>query len=186
MTEGIYHVTLTGHDDHFTYNKPSSWMRNMIAGEKYLETAGEMQVKNHTTGEYASVTFKEGTGGGLFGAPTNRNDVVATFYDRSGKKCRRIVGKWSDKLAEEIDMNKRKLSVMWTANPPGIEDYSKYYGFTRYCVELNEITDLERGKLPITDTRLRPDQRLYENGRKKTNIFNFDSYHNTRISRFGG
>ncbi|KAI9489887.1 Oxysterol-binding protein-domain-containing protein [Zychaea mexicana] len=164
MTEGVFHVTLTGHDDHFTYNKPSSWMRNMIAGEKYLETAGEMQITNHTTGEYATVAFKEGTGGGLFGAPSNRNDVVATFYDAKGKKCRRIVGKWSDKLAEEVDMNKRKLSVLWTANPPGIEDYTKYYGFTRFCVELNEITDIERNKLPITDTRYRPDQRLYENG----------------------
>lgn len=164
MTEGTFHVTFTNHDDHFTYNKPSSWMRNMIAGEKYLETAGEMQVKNHATGEYAIVTFKEGTGGGLFGTPTNRNDVVATFFDAKGKKCRRVVGKWSDKLAEELDMNKRKLSVLWTANPPGIEDHTKYYGFTRFCVELNEITDLERGKLPRTDTRLRPDQRLYENG----------------------
>ena len=164
MTEGVYNVTLTGHNDHYTYNKPSSWMRNMIAGEKYLETAGEMQITNHATGEYATVAFKEGTGGGLFGVPSNRNDVIATFYDNKGKKCRRIVGKWSDKLSEEIDMNKRKLSVLWNANPPGIEDYSKYYGFTRYCVELNEITDLERNKLPITDTRYRPDQRLYENG----------------------
>ncbi|KAI8141248.1 Oxysterol-binding protein-domain-containing protein [Fennellomyces sp. T-0311] len=164
MTEGAFNVTLTGHDDHFTFNKPSSWMRNMIAGEKYLETAGEMQITNHSTGEYAIVAFKEGTGGGLFGVPSNRNDVIATFFDSSGKKCRRIVGKWSDKLSEEVDMNKRKLSVLWTANPPGIEDYTKYYGFTRFCVELNEITDIERDKLPRTDTRYRPDQRLYENG----------------------
>lgn len=164
MTEGTFHVTLTGQDDHFTYNKPSSWMRNMIAGEKYLETAGEMRVTNHATGEYATVTFKEGTGGGLFGAPSNRNDIVATFFDSNGKKCRRVVGKWSDKLSEEVDMNKRKLNVLWTANPPGLEDYTKYYGFTRYCVELNEITEIERDKIPITDTRYRPDQRLYENG----------------------
>lgn len=165
MTEGVFHVNLTGHDDHFTYAKPSSWMRNMIAGEKYLEHAGEMKVMNHTTGEYATVTFKEGTGGGLFGAPTNRNDVVATFYSASGKKVRRIVGKWSDKLAEEVDMNKRQLSVLWTANTPGVEDHAKYYGFTRFCMELNEITDIEKDKLPITDTRYRPDQHLYELGK---------------------
>ncbi|CAO3587116.1 unnamed protein product [Absidia cylindrospora] len=53
MTEGVFHVNLTGHDDHYTYSKPSSWMRNMIAGEKYLEHAGEMKVMNHTTGDYA-------------------------------------------------------------------------------------------------------------------------------------
>ncbi|KAI8388923.1 Oxysterol-binding protein-domain-containing protein [Radiomyces spectabilis] len=164
MTEGNFHVQLTGHDDHFTYSKPSSWMRNMIAGEKYLEHAGELCIRNHNTNEYAIITFKEGTGGGLFGTPTKRNEVIATFYDASDKKCRRVVGKWSDKLAEEVDMNKRQLSVLWTANPPGIEDYAKYYGFTKFCIELNEITSIEQGKLPKTDTRLRPDQRMYEEG----------------------
>ncbi|KAI8071203.1 Oxysterol-binding protein-domain-containing protein [Gongronella butleri] len=165
MTEGVFHVTLEGRDDHFTYAKPSSWMRNMIAGEKYLEHAGEMKVVNQSTGEYAIVQFKEGTGGGLFGAPTNRNDIVATVYSKNGKKVKRIVGKWSDKLTEEIGMDKRRLAVLWTANSPGIDDYTNYYGFTRFCMELNEITSLEKGKLPITDTRFRPDQRLYEEGR---------------------
>ncbi|KAF7726883.1 hypothetical protein EC973_008390 [Apophysomyces ossiformis] len=164
MTEGTFHITLSGHDDHFTYSKPSSWLRNMIAGEKYLEHAGEMKVINHATGDYALVTFKEGTGGRLFGAPTNRNDVIAILFDAQGQKRRRVVGKWSEAMAEEVDMNKRQLSVLWNASGPGIEDHAKYYGFTRFAIELNEITAIEKDKLPKTDTRLRPDQRLYENG----------------------
>lgn len=165
MTEGVFNVKLADHDDHFTFNKPSSWMKNMIAGEKYLEHAGEMKVTNHTTGEFCTVTFKEGTGGGLFGAPTNKNDIVATFYSKDGKKIRRIVGKWSDKLSEEVDMNKKNLKVLWNANSPGVSNYQDYYGFTRFCMELNEITSIEKDKLPITDTRFRPDQRLYEIGK---------------------
>ncbi|KAL0089461.1 Oxysterol-binding protein-domain-containing protein [Phycomyces blakesleeanus] len=164
MTEGTFHVTFTGHDDHYTYFKPSSWMRNMIAGEKYLEHVGEMKVQDHTSGAYASVTFKEGTGGGLFGAPTKRDEVVATLYDSQGKKCRRVVGKWSELMAEEVDMNGSTLSILWHANPPHVKDYQKYYGFTRFCVELNEITAIEDHKLPKTDSRLRPDQSLYEQG----------------------
>lgn len=167
MTEGTFHVTLTGHDDHFTFSKPSSWMKNMIAGEKYLEHSGECKVVNRTTGEYATVVFKEGTGGGLFGAPTKRNDVIATFYNANGNKVRRVVGKWSESLAEEVNMDKRKLSVLWSAHPPGIAESAKYFGFTKFAVELNEVTDLEEGKLPITDTRLRPDQLLYEKGIKR-------------------
>ncbi|CEG66645.1 hypothetical protein RMATCC62417_03186 [Rhizopus microsporus] len=164
MTNGTFHVTLTGHDDHYTFFKPSSWMKNMIAGEKYLEHSGECKVTNQTTGEYAVIVFKEGTGGGLFGAPTKRNDVVATLYDAQGTKQRRISGKWSESIAEEVGLDKSKLSVLWTARPPGVPDYSKYYGFTKFATELNEITEIEQGKLPITDTRLRPDQRLYEEG----------------------
>ncbi|KAG0163631.1 hypothetical protein DFQ28_011405 [Apophysomyces sp. BC1034] len=164
MTEGTFHITLSGHDDHFTYCKPSSWLRNMIAGEKYLEHAGEMKVINQTTGEYAIITFKEGTGGRLFSAPTNRNDVTATLFDTQDQKRRRVVGKWSEGIAEEVDMNKRQLSVLWNASPPGIDDHTKYYGFTRFAVELNEITSIESDRLPKTDTRYRPDQRLYEQG----------------------
>ncbi|KAI7869149.1 Oxysterol-binding protein-domain-containing protein [Spinellus fusiger] len=165
ITEGTFHVTLHGSNDHFTYSKPSSWMRNMIAGGKYLEHAGEMKVVNHATEEYAIVTFKEGTGGGLFGAPTQRNDVIITLFDKNNTKCRRVVGKWSEQLAEELDMNKQTLSVLWTANAPKAEEYEKYYGFTLFSVQLNEVTSIEKGHLPKTDTRLRPDQQLYEKGR---------------------
>ncbi|KAI9475891.1 MAG: Oxysterol-binding protein-domain-containing protein [Benjaminiella poitrasii] len=164
MTDGTFHVTLTGHDDHYTFFKPSSWMKNMIAGEKYLEHSGECKVQNLTTGEYAVITFKEGTGGGLFSAPTKRNDVIATLYNSQGQKVRRVVGKWSEALAEEVGMDKSKLSVLWTARSPGIPDHEKYFGFTKFATELNEITEIEEGKLPITDTRLRPDQLLYEKG----------------------
>ncbi|KAI7905818.1 Oxysterol-binding protein-domain-containing protein [Cokeromyces recurvatus] len=164
MTDGTFHITLTGHDDHYTFFKPSTWLKNMIAGEKYLEHSGECKVQNLTTGEYAIVTFKEGSGGGLFSAPTKRNDVVATLYDSHGQKRCRVVGKWSEALAEEVGLDRSKLSVLWTARPPGIQDYEKYFGFTKFAIELNEITEIEEGKLPITDTRFRPDQLLYEKG----------------------
>lgn len=39
------------------------------------------------------------------------------------------------------------------------EDFERYYGFTRFAIELNEL-DPEMGKyLPCTDTRFRNDQR---------------------------
>lgn len=43
------------------------------------------------------------------------------------------------------------------------EDYELYYGFTRFAIELNELGP-EVSQLPITDTRLRPDQRALERG----------------------
>lgn len=44
------------------------------------------------------------------------------------------------------------------------EDASLYYGFTRFAIELNEITEDMQNELPPTDTRFRPDQRYLENG----------------------
>lgn len=168
INEGTFHVTLTGHDDHITYSKPSSWLRNMIAGNKYLEHVGEMKVVNHTTGEHVVVTFRENTTGSyyLFGSSSRpSNEVIMTAYNAQGHKCRRVVGKWNDMLAEEVNMNPQHLSVLWTATPPTMNDPSKYYGFTQFAIELNEITAIERDKLPKTDSRLRPDLRLYEEGR---------------------
>ena len=39
------------------------------------------------------------------------------------------------------------------------ENSKRYYGFTRFAIELNEIDDDLRQQLPPTDTRFRPDQR---------------------------
>jgi hypothetical protein len=55
--------------------------------------------------------------------------------------------------------------VIWRVKPPTIPDYQDYYGMTQYAMEINEITSWENGKLPITDTRLRSDQSLLENGK---------------------
>ena len=137
----------------------------MIAGNKYLEHVGEMKVTNHTTGEYVIVTFKEGSGGYLFGSAKQCNEVIMHAYDPTGHKVRRVVGKWNEMLAEEVNPN--QLSVLWTASPPTTfnKDYAQYFGFTQFATELNEITAIERNKIPKTDTRYRPDQRLYELGK---------------------
>lgn len=40
-------------------------------------------------------------------------------------------------------------------------DFDRYYGFTRYALELNELNPELKLLLPPTDTRLRPDQRYW-------------------------
>lgn len=42
-------------------------------------------------------------------------------------------------------------------------DHERYYGFTRFAMELNEQGP-DSHLLPPTDTRLRPDQKALENG----------------------
>lgn len=42
-------------------------------------------------------------------------------------------------------------------------NYERYYGFTRFAIELNELGP-EATFLPPTDTRFRPDQRALEEG----------------------
>lgn len=167
ITEGQTYIQLKGSNDEYTYSKPSSWLRNLVAGTKYLEHIGEMRVDNHSTREYAIVTFKEGTSGGtLFFSSNNnessRNNIVAKFFDNQGSLVREVEGKWSDAISEVIGPD--QYAVIWRCKAPGIPDYTDYYGLSSFAMELNEITSLEKDKIPITDTRYRPDQRLFENG----------------------
>jgi hypothetical protein len=156
---GTVHVKLLRWNEHYTYCKPATWMRNMLAGNRYLEHSGEVRVQNHTTGEYCILNFKEG---GMFSASTN--EVHGTIYNAKGKKERTISGRWTEIMVHERAKN--QLEVLWRASPPP-PDHASQYGFTQFTIELNELTpDLQvPGILPITDTRFRPDQRAYEEGR---------------------
>ena len=52
---------------------------------------------------------------------------------------------------------------IWTAGPL-VQKPEKHYGMTVFAASLNQITDLEQGKLPPSDSRLRPDQKALEDG----------------------
>lgn len=144
--------------DVFTFSKPSSFMRNLLAGNKYLEHVGELVVTNENTGARLVVEFKEGN---MWGGTSSRNQVVGTVYDEHSKEVTSIKGKWSENIARQKD--DENYQVLWEANemPNKAEDY---YGFTYFAISLNELTKDLEGIVPCTDTRLRPDQKAFEEG----------------------
>lgn len=86
--------------DAFTFTKPSSFMRNLLAGNKYLEHVGELTVTNANTGQRAVIEFKEGN---MWGGSGSRNQVTGTVYDENDKKVTGLKGKWSDNFARQKD-----------------------------------------------------------------------------------
>ena len=145
--------------DVFSFKKPSSFMRNLLAGNKYLEHVGELTVTNETTGAKLAIDFKEGN---MWGGSSSRNLVSGIVYDERGKQAMEVRGKWSESFA--IQKDKENYQVLWEANemPPRAEDY---YGFTYFAMSLNELKKDMEPFLPPTDSRLRPDQRALEEGR---------------------
>lgn len=85
--------------------------------------------------------------------------MVGAVYDESGKVVKQLFGKWSEALYCGVAPAAR---CIWRAGtmPP---DHQRYYGFTRFAMELNELGP-DSHLLPPTDTRLRPDQRALEEG----------------------
>ncbi|CAG8490270.1 5112_t:CDS:2 [Diversispora eburnea] len=158
IPSGTVRLSIPKYNDQYTFSKPSTWMRNMISGTKYLEHAGTMKIQNQTTGEACEITFNQS---GLFSSGP-KSDIVGILYYKNGKKSGKLVGRWNEIVFHEIGPN--QLNVIWKASPP-IPDHEQYYGFTQFCVELNELTPDNLEYSPNTDTRFRPDQRLFEEGK---------------------
>ena len=132
-------------------------MRNLIAGNKYLEHVGMLSIVDTNSGLRCDLEFKET---GFWGG--SPNVVSGTVINPSGKVETRLEGTWHEQLSIALDSS--HLQVLWRANAFP-QHAREYYGFTSWATTLNEITpDLEGGRLPATDSRLRPDQRALEDG----------------------
>jgi hypothetical protein len=62
-----------------------------------------------------------------------------------------------------VDSRTKEEEVIFSEEPP-IEDAGRMFGFELISVNLNYINDELRAQLPPCDTRLRGDQRLFEQG----------------------
>lgn len=138
----------------YTWSAPITILKNLIAGERYVEPSGEVEVKcieNHL-----KTTFGFKAAGGFFKGRTE--DVKGEMIDNKGNYIGSLDGKWTDSLVL-MPENEKIWSVGELVEKPDTK-----YGFTKFASNLNEISSLEDGMIPISDSRLRPDVRYYENG----------------------
>ncbi|GAA5973443.1 hypothetical protein JCM11641_006463 [Rhodosporidiobolus odoratus] len=156
MIHGDYSVRF-GDGETFSIRKPSSFVRNLVAGTKYLEVVGELLVTTDSSPAQAVVNFKEGGWGGS----STRNKVEGKIVDAHGQTAVELVGKWDESV--EKQEGKASFTRLWQINefPPNPQHY---YGFSHFAITLNELTPLEAGQLAPSDSRLRPDQVAFEQG----------------------
>lgn len=150
---GINHVKIG--NDHYQWRKPSSFMRNLMMGTKYLEHTGKMTIENVSTGARCVVEFRES---GYWGVP---NQVYGAVYSPTGDIETTLEGKWDEVVARKLGPN--HLQILWRMTPFP-KNALDFYGFTSWGTTLNEITPGMEGRLPPTDSRYRPDVRALEEG----------------------
>jgi oxysterol-binding protein-related protein 3/6/7 len=158
LTDGKARVHLHPSGETLSWSSATSFLRNILAGEKYVEPVGVMAVVNETTGQKAVVTFKAK---GMFAGRSE--ELTAQTFDAHGQELPLgLHGTWihSVQLTEHGTATKKTI---WSAGSL-VDQASKHYGLTSFAATLNEITDIERDKLPPTDSRLRLDQILLEQG----------------------
>ncbi|KZM24320.1 transport [Ascochyta rabiei] len=157
-TDGRVHIFLHNSNEHYSWSIATSYLRNVIAGEKYIEPTGTMTIISESTGAKAVCTFKAG---GMFAGRSE--DVSVQVFDSTGSVLPMgAIGKWTTDL--QLTSNGQPTGkTVWKAGPL-VDKPEKHYGFTSFAAALNQITSIEDKHIPPTDSRLRPDQRAWEDG----------------------
>ncbi|XP_065838190.1 oxysterol-binding protein-related protein 1-like [Oscarella lobularis] len=175
---GSFTLELHKYNEVYTWTAPAVRVHNVVVGKLWVERYGLVTVKNHSSGHMAHMDFK--ALGWLGGDPHNVEGYIES--PRNEVKCV-LRGKWTKELrcypvekgADEIsaldlsgDFDDTKeatggFSVLWKAfpKPPEAE---QMYGLTAFAISLNELSPSIAEKIAPTDSRLRPDVRLMENG----------------------
>ncbi|KAI1332723.1 Oxysterol-binding protein-domain-containing protein [Xylariaceae sp. FL0255] len=161
-TDGRVRVALRlpdGTDELYSWSIGAMFLRNVVMGEKYIEPVGNMTIINDSTGAKANVEFKTK---GMFGGRCE--DVQADIQSPDGAPAGvSLVGTWTKSL-QIVEGGKSSGKEIWKVGEL-VPNAGNTYGLTAFAASLNEVTDVEKGRLPPTDSRLRPDQRLAEQGK---------------------
>uniref|UniRef100_A0A9J8DCB2 Oxysterol-binding protein n=1 Tax=Cyprinus carpio carpio TaxID=630221 RepID=A0A9J8DCB2_CYPCA len=153
---GTTHVVLPGFGDHYEWNKVTSCIHNILSGQRWIEHYGEISIKNSNSEKcQCKVTFIKAKYWN-----SSMNEVEGAITDHKGKVVHKLFGKWHEGM---YCGSPPSATCIWRTNPMP-PDYEQYYGFTKFAMELNELDPLTKPLLPPTDTRLRFDQRLLEEG----------------------
>uniref|UniRef100_A0A3P8V2P9 Oxysterol-binding protein n=1 Tax=Cynoglossus semilaevis TaxID=244447 RepID=A0A3P8V2P9_CYNSE len=154
---GTTHVTLPEFGDHYQWNKVTSCIHNILSGQRWIEHYGEITIRNSSSDIcQCKITFVKAKYWN-----SSVNEVEGTVTDQKGKVIHTLFGKWHEAV---FCGDPPTATCIWRAKVMPV-DHDQYYGFTKFAMELNECETSLKSLLPPTDTRLRPDQRLLEEGK---------------------
>jgi len=160
-TQGKTHIYFPKSRDHFVYSNPTSRVYNLIIGSLWIDHFGEVNMTNLRTKDTCIVTFQKC---GWLGK--GRYEVAGQIKDSQGTPCLSVQGKWNESvtitwLYDQGKFPKGTSLCVWKR--PEINAIGKYK-LTKFAMKLNDIDEDYEKLLPTTDSRLRPDRRLFEKG----------------------
>ncbi|KAH8582142.1 oxysterol binding [Cryptosporidium sp. chipmunk genotype I] len=189
LPQGTVHLkikTVDGEEE-YSWERPNCIIHNIIFGSTWLEWLGDVNVTSKNHGFRGKTSFFSDSNNSHSWDKYNsslekskrskrRNIVTGSVYNENDQRLFCIEGQ-SDHEIQISSLKPQsdsfhpysKSNVVWRCNPhPNNGDNSHNFFLTYMALELNEVTDdynPEKGaNIPITDSRFRPDQRLYESG----------------------
>jgi len=153
---GEVHIVFPKLGEHYSYNKATTCVHNLFSPQnRWVDLYGEVVINSGNGGLTANLNFVKASYWS-----SRKHEVLGTIVNGHGVVLRNLFGHWNEAFYVGQPPSAKCIWRMGTMP----EDHAKYYGFTRFAIELNELPPTLRDKLPMTDTRFRPDQRLLEEG----------------------
>ncbi|XP_069070548.1 oxysterol-binding protein 2 isoform X4 [Pleurodeles waltl] len=173
MPLGAIHLEFHSSGNHYVWRKVTSTVHNIIVGRLWIDQSGDIDIVNHKTKDKCQLKFTQYS---YFSRDIPRK-VSGVVTDADGKAHYVLSGTWDEKMesakivesTSTITISEGKQKTVYETLPPTLlwkkyplpENAENMYFFSELALTLNEP---EEGVAP-TDSRLRPDQRLMENGK---------------------
>lgn len=147
---GVTKYTLPKWKETYVSSKPTFTAGNLIIGQMYLDMVGKVRMECTENGNYAEVEFtKRGW------SASSYFKCEAVIFNAQKQQKYKINGDWSSEfILINLDTNEEK--VIWKKDPYH-EKVDFMYGFTPFAINLNNLPEQLKDKLPHTDSRFRPD-----------------------------
>lgn len=154
-------------EERYSAYPPSITVGNLFVGETFIEPQGPCKVVNETNGFICRMEFLPRKASLGLRKKEDRekkpNQMRAWIEDSAGRVHYRIEGNYYEKLYL-INEKTGERTILFEAPklPPIQQEMSDIYGMNYIALQLNNLSDEFRAKLPPTDCRLRPDMRAWE------------------------
>ncbi|KAK2845320.1 hypothetical protein Q7C36_010174 [Tachysurus vachellii] len=173
MPLGSIHLQFHTSGNHYVWRKVTSTVHNIIVGKLWIDQSGDIDIVNHRTKETCQLKFSPYS---YFSREVPRK-VTGVVSDSEGQAHYILSGTWDDRMESakivqsscgSNNAEGKQKTVYQTLTPrllwkkyPLPENAENMYFFSSLALTLNE----EEDGVCVTDSRLRPDQRLMEDGR---------------------
>ncbi|KAL6114178.1 osbp2 [Pungitius sinensis] len=173
MPLGAIHLQFHSSGNQYVWRKVTSTVHNIIVGKLWIDQSGDIEIVNHRTKETCQLKFSPYS---YFSRDVPRK-VTGVVADSGGQAHYVLSGTWDDKIesAKVVHSSRggsgsegKQKTVYQTLSPkllwkkyPLPENAENMYYFSALALTLNEQED----GVGLTDSRLRPDQKLMEEGR---------------------
>uniref|UniRef100_A0A4X2JXW1 Uncharacterized protein n=1 Tax=Vombatus ursinus TaxID=29139 RepID=A0A4X2JXW1_VOMUR len=147
----IFHAS--GH--HYTWKKTITTVNDIIVGKLWLDQSSEIEIANHETGDKCILRFVPYN---FFSLDVPRK-VTGQVTDFKKSTLWGSGAKMAEGKHQERNQKTEHGVILWKRNPLPENAENMYY-FSEFALTLNAWED---GIAP-TDSQLRPDQRVMENG----------------------